>query len=167
MIIGTYVGLATVFGYAWWFVLYAQGPRITFHQLTHFHQCATAFPEIGCAMFTNSSSHRASTMSLSILVVVEMFNALNSLSENESLLTFPPARNAYLLLAIVLSMLLHFAILYIPFFTALFAITPLNGEEWLAVVLISFPVVLLDEGLKAVSRARIGRAAGAARIKAD
>lgn len=56
-------------------------------------------------------------MSLSILVVVEMFNAMNSLSENESLLTFPLYKNMYLVLAITLSMILHMVILYVPFFT--------------------------------------------------
>jgi hypothetical protein len=33
MVIGIYVGCATVFGYAWWFIYYSGGPQITFHQL--------------------------------------------------------------------------------------------------------------------------------------
>ena len=33
MVIGAYVGVATVAGYAWWFIVYEGGPRITFHQL--------------------------------------------------------------------------------------------------------------------------------------
>lgn len=33
MLIGTYVGAATVFGYAWWFMYNPQGPRIDFYQL--------------------------------------------------------------------------------------------------------------------------------------
>jgi P-type Ca2+ transporter type 2A len=33
LIIGTYVGVATVFGYAWWFVFYTAGPRISFYEL--------------------------------------------------------------------------------------------------------------------------------------
>lgn len=68
-------------------------------------------------MFTNEMSHRATTISLSILVTVEMFNAMNSLSENESLLRLPLWKNMYLVAAISLSMALHFMILYIPFFT--------------------------------------------------
>jgi P-type Ca2+ transporter type 2A len=68
-------------------------------------------------MFTNTMAHTATTMSLSILVVVEMFNAMNSLSENESLLRLPVWKNPWLVGAITLSMLLHVAILYIPFFT--------------------------------------------------
>lgn len=152
VVIGTYVGAATVFGYAWWFIYSTAGPKIDFYQLSHFHQCASSFPEIGCEMFTNDMSHKATTMSLSILVVVEMFNAINSLSENQSLITFPLYKNMYLVFAIALSMVLHIIILYVPFFTRLFSITPLDEEEWVAVLAISAPVVLIDEVLKAVSR---------------
>ncbi|KAF8136398.1 hypothetical protein EV363DRAFT_1428794 [Boletus edulis] len=151
MVIGIYVGCATVFGYAWWFVYYTGGPQITFYQLTHFHQCATMFPEVGCEMFTNEMARHATTMSLSILVTVEMFNAMNSLSENESLLRLPIWKNPYLVAAIALSMALHFGILYIPFFTSLFAITPLNWVEWKAVLYLSAPVLLIDEVLKFIT----------------
>ncbi|CAE6425821.1 unnamed protein product [Rhizoctonia solani] len=151
LIIGTYVGVATVFGYAWWFIFYEGGPQITFAQLTHFHQCSSLFPEIGCEMFTNEMARTATTISLSILVTVEMFNAANSLSENESLFVLPVWKNPYLVAAIALSMTLHFAILYIPFFTTLFSITPLNWEEWKAVILISLPVIAIDEVLKYIS----------------
>src|SRR5258708_35287381 len=91
--------------------------RTNYYSQTHFHQCASKFSEIGCEMFTNEMAHRATTMSLSILVVVEMFNAMNSLSENESLLRLPLWKNMWLVGAITLSMALHVAILYIPFFT--------------------------------------------------
>ncbi|KAL1917215.1 uncharacterized protein VTP21DRAFT_4871 [Calcarisporiella thermophila] len=157
MVVGVYVGCATVFGYAWWFMYYSGGPQISFYQLTHFHKCSQLFPEIGCDMFSSIMSQRATTVSLSILVVIEMFNAMNSLSENESLLTLPLWNNLYLVFAIILSMLLHFVILYVPFFSTLFAITPLNWEEWQAVLLISFPVILIDEGLKWVSRTLVVR----------
>jgi Ca2+ transporting ATPase len=33
MVIGTYVGAATVFGYAWWFMYNPQGPQISYWQL--------------------------------------------------------------------------------------------------------------------------------------
>ncbi|KAG0201772.1 hypothetical protein BGX28_005517 [Mortierella sp. GBA30] len=152
MVIGVYVGAATVFGYAWWFMFYAQGPQISFYQLSHFHQCSSLFPEIGCQMFTDFMSKKATTMSLSILVTIEMFNAINSLSENESLLTMPLWRNMYLVFSIILSMALHFMILYVPFFSNLFMILPLNMEEWKAVVYISLPVIFIDEILKFISR---------------
>jgi Ca2+ transporting ATPase len=73
-------------------------------------------------MFTNEMARTATTMSLSILVTVEMFNAMNSLSENESLLRLPVWKNPFLVAAIALSMGLHFAILYIPLFTVRFKV---------------------------------------------
>ena len=33
MVVGLYVGCATVFGYAWWFLSYSGGPQISFYQL--------------------------------------------------------------------------------------------------------------------------------------
>ena len=111
MVIGTYVGAATVGGYAWWFMFNSDGPQISFYQLRHFHRCSTQFPEIGCEMFSNSSAQAASTVSLSILVVI------------------------------CLSMALHFALLYVPFLQGLFSVIPLDGNEWKAVMAISAPIM--------------------------
>ena len=152
MVIGTYVGAATVFGYAWWFMFYHLGPKLSFYQLvhsiinntdkqTHFHHCSQKFPEIGCAMFTNHMSRSASTMSLSILVVIEMLNACNALSQSESLLTLPVWKNMKLVYAITLSMVLHFAVLYVPLLQTLFQVAPLGLDEWKAVLGISAPVL--------------------------
>ncbi|KAK3942731.1 putative calcium P-type ATPase [Diplogelasinospora grovesii] len=152
LVIGTYVGLATVAGYAWWFMFYSEGPQITFYQLSHFHRCSTEFPEIGCQMFSNDMAKAGSTVSLSILVVIEMFNAMNALSSSESLLTLPLWDNMMLVYAISLSMALHFALLYTPVLQTLFSILPLNWAEWKAVLIISAPVILIDEVLKLLER---------------
>ncbi|KAI9668215.1 MAG: hypothetical protein M1821_001035 [Bathelium mastoideum] len=145
MVIGTYVGVATVGGYAWWFMFYSEGPGISFYQLSE-------FPQIGCDMFANDQAKAASTVSLSILVVIEMFNAMNALSSSESLLTQPLWKNPILVSAIALSMVLHFLLLYIPFLQSLFGIVPLNVTEWTAVVGISLPIIFIDEVLKLVER---------------
>ena len=141
LVIGTYVGLATVGGYAWWFMFYSEGPQISFYQLSHFHRCSADFPEIGCSMFSNDMAKSGSTVSLSILVVIEMFNAMNALSSSESLLTLPLWDNLMLVYAIGLSMALHFALLYTPVLQSLFSILPLNWAEWKAVLIISAPVM--------------------------
>lgn len=103
-------------------------------------------------MFSNDNAKAASTMSLSILVVIEMLNAMNALSSSESLLTLPLWDNMILVYAISLSMALHFALLYTPFLQSLFSIVPLNWNEWKAVLWISIPVIFIDEILKFFER---------------
>ncbi|KAF2499724.1 calcium ATPase [Lophium mytilinum] len=152
MVIGTYVGAATVFGYAWYFMFNSAGPQISFWQLTHFHSCSAAFPEIGCEIFVNETAKSASTISLSILVVIEMLNAMNALSSSESLLTLPLWKNMMLVYAICLSMALHFALLYVPFLQGLFSVVPLDLAEWQAVMGISAPIIIIDEVLKFFER---------------
>lgn len=141
LVIGVYVGVATVAGYAWWFMYNPEGPQVNFRHLTRFHHCSTEFPEIGCEMFSNDMAKAGSTVSLSILVVIEMFNAMNALSSSESLLTLPLWKNMMLVYAIALSMALHFALLYTPILQTLFNIIPMTWLEWKAVVIISAPVM--------------------------
>ena len=144
LVIGVYVGLATVLGFIWWYLYYVGGPQVSWYDLTHFHSCKE-----NCAIYHDL---RPSTVSLSILVTIEMFNACNALSENESILIMPPWRNIWLIGAIALSFTLHFSILYIPFFSTLFGVAPLNLEEWIAVFAFSVPVIFIDEFLKMMAR---------------
>ena len=94
----------------------------------------------------------ASTLSLTVLVTIEMMNALNALSEECSLLVVPPHRNMYLLAAIAASFIAHFAILYIPGLATIFSVYPIGWREWKIVLAFSFPVILLDEVLKVVGK---------------
>ncbi|KAF1355429.1 hypothetical protein BDV97DRAFT_345535 [Delphinella strobiligena] len=152
MVIGTYVGIATVGGYAWYFLFAEHGPQISFHDLSHFHSCKTFTSTINCRMFSDQRSLNASTISLSILVVIEMLNAMNALSSSESLLTLPLWKNMMLVYAICLSMALHFALLYTPFLQGIFGIVPLDWAGWKVVLAWSAPIIVIDEALKFVER---------------
>lgn len=101
---------------------------------------------------------KAMTLSLSVLVAIEMFNSLNALSEDNSLVTMPPWRNPWLIVAMSVSFGLHCLILYVPFLADVFGIVPLNLNEWGLVILVSAPVILIDEILKFVGRSRRWRA---------
>ncbi|XP_043940121.1 sarcoplasmic/endoplasmic reticulum calcium ATPase 2-like [Protopterus annectens] len=152
LIIGCYVGAATVGAAAWWFMASEDGPKINFYQLSHYLQCnseKTEFVGVHCSVF---ESPVPMTMALSVLVTIEMCNALNSLSENQSLLKMPPWDNMWLLGAICLSMSLHFLILYVDPLPVVFHISPLNLEQWVTVLKMSLPVILLDEVLKFLAR---------------
>merc|ERR1711994_696949 len=134
MAIGVYVGAATVGGASYWFLYDSTGPQMSYYQLSHHMECYPN-PEqikgISCEIFR---APEAMTMALSILVTIEMANALNSLSENQSLVVMPPWCNIWLLLAMALSFSLHFVILYVDFLNVVFNITPLSLEQWMTVM---------------------------------
>lgn len=167
MIVGLYVGFATVGIFAYWYMYYTWNgdghTLVTFDQLAHWGQCPTwenfkpadfgglSFAENPCEYFTDGKV-KASTLSLSVLVTIEMVNSLNALSENGSLLEMPPWTNPWLLGAISMSMALHALILYVPFFNEVFHLVPLTGNDWLLVMVFSLPVLVVDEVLKFFGR---------------
>merc|ERR1712054_142008 len=95
---------------------------------------------------------KASTLSLTVLVIIEMLNAFNALSEDGSLVQMPPWKNPYLIIAAFGSTALHFVILYVPFLAQIFAVYPLDLHDWKLVMYFSFPVILIDEILKFFGR---------------
>uniref|UniRef100_A0AAY4A1Y9 Calcium-transporting ATPase n=1 Tax=Denticeps clupeoides TaxID=299321 RepID=A0AAY4A1Y9_9TELE len=152
LIIGGYVGAATVGAAAWWFMAAHDGPKLSFYQLSHYLQCSEGradFAGVQCSVF---ESPYPMTMALSVLVTIEMCNALNSLSENQSLLKMPPWSNPWLVGAICLSMALHFLILYVDPLPVIFQIRPLSWPQWVTVLKMSLPVILMDEALKFLAR---------------
>jgi Ca2+-transporting ATPase len=175
LVIGSYVGLATVGIFALWYThdsflgidLSADGHTlVTLSQLRSWGECpswdgfeVSPFSVgVKTLSFSNPCDYfstgkvKATTLSLSVLVAIEMFNSLNALSEDNSLLTMPPWTNPWLLVAMSVSFGLHFVILYVPFLANIFGIVPLSLSEWCLVVLVSFPVILIDEVLKLIGR---------------
>ncbi|CAI9781493.1 unnamed protein product [Fraxinus pennsylvanica] len=178
MVIGSYVGIATVGIFILWYTqpsflginLVGDGHTlIELSKLRNWGECSswsnfTATPfTVGdgrlitfsdpCDYFS-AGKVKAMTLSLSVLVAIEMFNSLNALSEDNSLIRMPPWRNPWLLVAVSVSLGLHCLILYVPFLANLFGIVPLSLNEWLLVILVSAPVIFIDEVLKFLGRRR-------------
>uniref|UniRef100_A0A8C8HYX9 Calcium-transporting ATPase n=1 Tax=Oncorhynchus tshawytscha TaxID=74940 RepID=A0A8C8HYX9_ONCTS len=125
---------------------------LDFSLQSHFMQCHEEnedFVDVHCEVFEAAPPM---TMALSVLVTIEMCNALNSLSENQSLLRMPPWSNLWLVGAMSLSMSLHFVIIYVDPMPMIFKLTHLNVEKWMVVLKLSIPVILIDEVLKFVAR---------------
>ncbi|CAI7753365.1 unnamed protein product, partial [Closterium sp. NIES-53] len=189
-IIGMYVGIATVGVFAIWYThssflgidLSQDGHSlVSLHQLRHWDQCRSwqdfsaspftagaqtfSFNHDPCDYF-ESGKVKATTLSLSVLVAIEMFNSLNALSEDVSLTRMPPWVNPWLLVAMTLSFSLHFLILYVPFLANVFGIVPLSFNEWLLVLVTSLPVILIDEVLKKIGR-EMHKAPAQRKVKED
>lgn len=175
-VVGLYVGIATVGVFAIWYThasflgidISGDGHTlVSMAQLRRWDECHSwegfkaapftagsemlEFAADPCEYFTRGKV-KAATLSLSVLVAIEMFNSLNALSEDGSLLSMPPWANPWLLVAMLTSFGLHIAVLYIPFLAHLFGIVPLTLHEWCLVLVVSFPVILIDELLKAIGR---------------
>merc|ERR1712032_12914 len=125
-----------------------------------------------CDYFSATGKAKASTLSLTVLVAIEMLNAFNALSEDMSIVTVPPHVNPYLIVAAALSFALHCVILYTPSMNDVFSITPLSWNEWVLVFAFSLPVIAIDEVLKFVGRqinqrerAAAGRAFAKAKVE--
>ncbi|PHT63432.1 Calcium-transporting ATPase 2, endoplasmic reticulum-type [Capsicum annuum] len=177
MVIGSYVGIATVGIFIVWYTqasflginLVSDGHTLVeLSQLRNWGE-GSAWPNFTvssfkagnrlitfsdpCEYFTVGKV-KAMTLSLSVLVAIEMFNSLNALTEENSLIKMPPWRNPWLLVSMSASFGRHSLILYVPSLADIFGIVSLSLNEWLLVILISAPVILIDEVLKFVGRRR-------------
>ncbi|CRH03082.1 calcium-transporting ATPase, putative [Plasmodium relictum] len=179
IIIGTYVGIATVSIFVYWYLFYPDADRhtlINFYQLSHYNQCkgwsnfkvnkVYDMTDNGCSYFS-SGKVKASTLSLSVLVLIEMFNALNALSEYNSLFEIPPWRNLYLVLATIGSLFLHFLIVYIPPLARIFGVVALTYYDWFLVFLWSFPVIIIDEIIKFYAKKKLNEEQSTNKLKTD
>jgi Ca2+-transporting ATPase len=166
MVIGLYVGFATVGIFVYWYILdesvdghtlVSMGQLMTWGKCTDWKSFAPrpfgemSFAKDPCSYFA-AGKVKASTLSLTVLVVIEMLNAFNALSEDGSLIQMPPWTNPWLILACMGSVMTHFVILYVPFLAKTFAVCPLDWHDWVLVMAFSFPVIILDEVLKFFGR---------------
>lgn len=162
---GLYVGCATIGILVWWFI----DNGVTPWQLLHWGSCsawgAEGFNPTGvdllaephlvpspCAIFSGPARAKAQTLSLSVLVCMEMLKALSAVSVNNSMLTMPPWRNKYLLVSVALPFLLHLGVLQYAPLARIFGLVKLTSRDWQRVAVCSLPILLLEELLKAIGR---------------
>ena len=166
LIIGAYVGFATVGIFIYWYCYddFGDGHSlISYNQLSNWSECPDwkdfqvknyggfDFSKDPWTYFTIGKV-KACTLSLSTLVMIEMLNSLNAISEDGSLLHMPPWVNLYLLVAIAGSVSVHMVIIYVPFFAEIFGTARMTFYDWIMVLAFSAPVILIDEILKIISR---------------
>lgn len=165
LVVGLYVGVATTGIFIFYYTSYSWSVEnhtlINFSQLRNWGSCSewigtstyAGYEENPCDYFSGGTK-KASTLSLTVLVVIEMLNSLNALSENRSLFEIGIFSNLWLHLAIFTSIAIHCLMIYVPLFSKIFSTVPLTINDWILVFIFSFPVILIEEILKFVSRNR-------------
>jgi Ca2+-transporting ATPase len=134
---GLYVGLATIGAFSWWFI----DKGVTFNQLRHWSDCLTwklfahsadapFWPMEPCNIFSGHSLRRPQTMALSVLVSIEMLKALSAVSLDRSLVSVPPWKNKWLVWSVLIPVLMHLSVIYIPLLSNIFGLAPLTWDEW-------------------------------------
>ncbi len=102
----------------------------------------------------------ARTAGFTVLVLMQLFNALNSRSERESALRRLSA-NPRLLGAIGLSLVLQVLVVNLPFLNDAFGTVPLSAADWLLCAAIASSVLWVDELRKVLARRREAARIGA------
>ena len=148
LVIGTYIGITTVGIFASYYI----NKGVSLDYLSQWSTCsAWSDPNVCNELFGPDALAIPQTLAISTLVTTELLKALSTVSVDSSLLKISPLSNPYLMLGVLIPFCFHLVILYTPISTS-FGLAPLSMEQWITVLLWSFPVVLVDEVLKMVGR---------------
>lgn len=97
----------------------------------------TTVAVFGVVYYTTGDLMKARTMALTTLVMCQMFHVLDCRSEYYNALEAGILRNRYLIGAITTSVVMHNAVLYIPFLQSIFSTVPLSPIDWGIVLVVS------------------------------
>ncbi|MGB2978492.1 MAG: cation-transporting P-type ATPase [Propionicimonas sp.] len=97
---------------------------------------------------------RATTMTLAAIVFCQIGAVLNCRTDRQSLFTVGLLANRQVLVGIAVEVVLLSALIYVPFLQAVFGTTAIGPFDWLYLIVLPIPMVLLDELRKTVARRR-------------
>ena len=94
----------------------------------------------------------ARTMTLITMAMYQWFNAWNCRSTTQSLLSIGLFSNRWLIAIMILVVSLQSAIVYVPFMRYIFKTTPLILNDWIIIIALTAPIIILEEIRKAIAR---------------
>jgi len=106
--------------------------------------------ETGNWTFTNSND--GMTMAFLTLSMVEIFHSFNMRSRRKSVFTIKN-QNKFLWGAMILSLLLTTAVIYVPFLRSAFGFTEIDVQEYFIAMGLAFSIIPIMEIVKAIQRA--------------
>jgi len=100
---------------------------------------------------------QATTMTLAAIVFCQIGAVLNCRTDQQSLFSVGLFSNRQVLIGIAVEVALLSAIIYVPFLQGIFGTTAIGPFDWLYLVVLPIPMVLLDELRKNLTRRRAAR----------
>jgi len=94
----------------------------------------------------------ARTMTLITMAMYQWFNAWNCRSTTRSLFSIGLFSNKGLIIVMALVLALQSAIVYVPFMRYIFKTIPLSAHDWIIVIAISAPIIIIEEIRKIIAR---------------
>ena len=67
----------------------------------------------------------------------------------------PPWKNTWLILGVAFPLVMHLLLLYVPILSSTFGVVPLTLDQWKVILLVAFPILVLEEILKLYARHRV------------
>jgi P-type Ca2+ transporter type 2C len=101
---------------------------------------------LGDSLNTDTIAYiKSTTMAFATLVVIQLFNAYNARSQNKSIFTVGLFKNPFLLIAIIASFGMLYAITELPLLQKYLSTTALDSTEWSIIFVSSFAILLIEE----------------------
>jgi Ca2+-transporting ATPase len=101
--------------------------------------------------FSGQGDSHARTLAFSSLVFVQLAHAFNTRSEKRSIFRVGVLTNMWLVGAVIVSISLQAAVVYLPVLQPLFGTSPLHIEDWLVILGLSGVVVAIGEFRKTLT----------------
>ncbi|HLW73325.1 MAG TPA: HAD-IC family P-type ATPase [Candidatus Babeliales bacterium] len=94
----------------------------------------------------------ARTMTVITMAMYQWFNAWNCRSTTRSLFSIGLFSNKGLIIIMALVLALQSAIVYVPFMRYIFKTVPLSAHDWIVIIAVSAPIVIMEEIRKIIAR---------------
>lgn len=95
--------------------------------------------------YMNVDIVKAWTVALTVLTVFQWYNIFNVRSNKETIFSRKSFDNKYILVGLVIAILLHIFAVYNPFMQGILDTTGLSLIEWGVILLVTLPIVFLEE----------------------
>ena len=102
--------------------------------------------------YTQMEEIHSRNLVLLLMVFLQNFHVFNSRSERVSAFKIPLKRNIILIIGVIAAQGIHILCMQIPFMQNILRIEPITFNEWLYILALAAPIILVMEVFKLVNK---------------